>query len=133
MLGVEGVVEQINLRSTFLRAPNGEVYVVPNGDVRLLRNFSRSLFSNASLHVKLAAADLERALPVLTGLGGEAPEVLPDLIEPWQVIADTGTLGRTVTVLLVIKARFGTAAEVRPRLMALVQRRLAEAEIPLAD
>jgi len=35
--------------------------------------------------------------------------------------------------MLLANARFGRAAEIRPRLLALVQERLTEAGIPLAD
>jgi len=40
VLGVEGVIEEVNLRTTWLRAPTGELYIVPNGEVRVVRNFS---------------------------------------------------------------------------------------------
>ncbi|MFT7586585.1 MAG: small-conductance mechanosensitive channel, partial [Cellvibrionaceae bacterium] len=38
---VEGVVEKIRLRTTTIRARSGEPIIVPNGEVRAIRNFSR--------------------------------------------------------------------------------------------
>jgi hypothetical protein len=66
-------------------------------------------------------------------LGREAVSLLPNLLEPWQVISENGTIGQQTELTLLAKARFGKAAEMRPRLLALVQERLAEAGITLAD
>ncbi len=133
ILDTEGVVEAVNLRTTSLRAPTGELYVVPNGEIRLVRNFSRGRFSTADVKLKIAATDLNAALPILEDLGLEAVSVLPNLLEPWQVISETGKMGQQLELTLLAKARFGRAAEMRPRLLALVRDRLAEADIGLMD
>jgi small conductance mechanosensitive channel len=133
MLGVEGIVEAINLRTTWIRSPTGELYIVPNGEVRVVRNFSRGSFSNANVKLRVAAADLNRALSLLEVLGQEAVTLLPNLLEPWQVISESGTIGQQTELTLLAKARFGRAAEMRPHLLTLVQERLAEAGIALAD
>ncbi|MEZ4767635.1 MAG: mechanosensitive ion channel family protein [Caldilineales bacterium] len=133
VMGVEGVVEAVNVRTTLLRAPTGELYVVPNGDVRLIRNFSRGRFSMAPVTMQLAGSDLAAAVPLLEALGEEAVDLLPNLLEPWQVISESGTIGQTTDLTLLAKARFGKAAEMRPRLLALVQERLAEAGIELVS
>jgi small conductance mechanosensitive channel len=132
-LDVEGIVEAINLRTTWIRSPSGELYIVPNGEVRVVRNFSRGSFSNANVKFKIAAADMNRALPLLEALGLEAVNLLPNLLEPWQVISESGTIGQQTELTLLAKARFGKAAEMRPRLLALVQERLTEAGIALTD
>jgi len=133
MMGVEGVIEAVNLRATWLRAPTGELYVVPNGEVRVVRNFSRGRFSMANITLKIAAADLGRALPLLEDLGKEAVALLPNLLEPWRVISESGVIGQQTELTLLAKARFGRAAEMRPRILSLVQQRLAEADIALVD
>ena len=74
-----------------------------------------------------------QTLPLLETLGKEAVEELPDLIEPWQVISESGVIGHVTELKLQAKARFGTAADSRPRLLALVQERLAEAGIELVS
>ncbi len=132
LLGVEGVIEAVNLRTTWMRSPSGELYVVPNGEVRVVRNFSRGRFSTANVTLKIAAGDLNRALPFLEKMGEEAVGLLPNLLEPWQVISESGVIGQQTELTLVAKARFGKAAEMRPRLLSLVQERLAEAGIELA-
>jgi len=133
VLGVEGIIEEVNLRTTWMRAPTGELYIVPNGEVRVVRNFSRGRFSTADMKLKIAAADLNRTLPLLQELGKEAVALLPNLLEPWQVISESGVIGQQTELTLLAKARFGKAAEIRPRLLALVQERLTEAGIALAN
>jgi small-conductance mechanosensitive channel len=132
ILGVQGVVEAVNLRTTRMRAPTGELYVVPNGEVRVVRNFSRGRFSIVRITLKIAAADLSRALPLLEEFADEAVALLPSLLEPWQVISESGVISQQTELTLLAKARFGQAAETHPRLLALVQERLTEASITLA-
>jgi len=132
ILGVEGVIEKINLRTTFIRAPSGELYVIPNGEIRTIRNFSRGRFSTSNVTLKIAATDLQKTLALLEGLRQEAAETLPDLLEPWQVISQSGQIGEAIELTLLVKTRFGKGAESRPRLLAFIHQRLAEAEIKLA-
>ena len=129
---VEGVIEAISLRITSIRAPSGELYVVPNGEIRTVRNYSRGKFSIANVTLKISASDLGNALSILETLGEEAVILLPNLIEPWQIISPEGVIGQNTELTLVAKARFGMAAEMRPRLLKLVQERLDEAGIKLA-
>lgn len=131
MLGVEGVVERVNLRTTHLRAPTGELYVMPNGEIRVVRNFSRGRFSTVKITIKLPGADVAEALTALEQISGEAMLLLPNLLEPWQVISESGTIGQQTELTLVAKTRFGKAAEMQPRLLALVQERLEEAGVAL--
>ncbi len=133
ILGNEGVVETVNLRTTTLRSPSGELFVVPNGEIRIVRNFSRGRFSSATVSIKLNAEDLSRVIPILEDLGKEALLLLPNLLEPWQIISQSGSLGQQTELTLVAKAKYAKGAEMRPRLLALVHERLNEAGIQLAD
>jgi small-conductance mechanosensitive channel len=133
ILDVEGVVETVNLRTTWIRASTGELYTVPNGEIRIVRNYSRGRFSVVSVKLKIQASELGRALPFLGELGKEAVALLPNLLEPWQVLSESGTIGQQTELTLLAKARFGRAAEMRPHLLTLVQERLSDAGINLAD
>jgi small-conductance mechanosensitive channel len=86
-------VETVNLRTTTLRSPSGELFVVPNGEIRIVRNFSRGRFSSATVSIKLNAEDLSRVIPILEDLGKEALLLLPNLLEPWQIISQSGFTG----------------------------------------
>lgn len=133
ILGVEGVVEHVRLDTTHLRAPTGELLIIPNGEVRMVRNFSRGLFSLAKVRLKIDATHLAESLVVLEQLGKEALQILPNLLEPWQVINETGQLGQHIELTLIAKAKFGKAAELRPRLLAFLQERFTSMEVTLVD
>lgn len=130
---IEGVVEAINLRTTALRSPSGELIIVPNGEIRAVRNFSRGKFSIANITLKIQASDLSTARATLESLGDEAVTLLPNLIEPWKVTNLEGMIGQYTELTLIAKARFGKAAEMRPHLLALVQERLLEQDIQLVS
>lgn len=130
---VQGVVEHVNLRTTMLRAPTGELYTIPNGEIRVIRNFSRGHFSIAHIILKINTADLTDALNVLQSLGEEAMLILPNLLEPWQIITPDGYIGQHIEIEMIAKARFGQAVELRSRLLALVTQHLNEADISLVD
>ncbi len=133
ILGVEGVLEAVNLRTSTLRSPTGELYIVPNGEIRLIRNFSRGRFSTVKVTLKLAADDLGRAIELLEELAEDAVLHLPNLLEKWQVISESGIIGQNTDLTLVANARFGYGAEMRPRLLALVQEKLSEENIQLVN
>jgi small conductance mechanosensitive channel len=130
---VEGSVEAVNLRTTVIRAITGEPLVVPNGEIRVVRNYSRGHYSTANIRVRVPTADLGRALPLLEELGEQAVALLPDLLEPWHLISETGEMGQQTELTLLAKARFGRASELRPRLLTLIQERLQAAGIDLAS
>ena len=59
--GVTGVVEEVTMRVTRLRGVDGTIYIIPNGDIRLLGNLSRG-WARAVVDLTLpgaTAADLE--------------------------------------------------------------------------
>ena len=63
--GVTGVVERVTLRTTTLRASNGDVHIVPSGDVRLVTNKSKG-WSQVVIDVGVGyATPVDRALDVL--------------------------------------------------------------------
>jgi small conductance mechanosensitive channel len=126
---VEGVVEAVTLRATRVRARDGELYTMPNGEIRVVRNFSRGSHSATTVTVHVPATELTAALDQLEALGEEALMLLPNLLEPWQVISKSGELGEQAELTIVAKGRFGKGAELRTRMLALIQERLASARV----
>jgi small-conductance mechanosensitive channel len=63
--GVTGVVERVTLRTTTLRATNGDVHIVPSGDVRVVTNKSKG-WSKVSIDSGIGySTPVERAVEVL--------------------------------------------------------------------
>ncbi len=131
--GIEGIIESIDLRATTLLAPTGELFMIPNGEIRTVRNFSRGRFSPLSVSLRLPTARLPQALEILRQAGQNAATEIPDLIEPWQVIAGSDVIGDTTELELIAKARLGKAAAARPLLLTLVHNLLASNGIVPGD
>jgi small conductance mechanosensitive channel len=112
--GVTGVIEDVTMRVTRFRGVDGTMYIIPNGDIRLLANLSRG-WARAVVDLTLpgtAAADLERVRAVI----GEAahdvalrPEFSEHTTEPPSVVglfaADATTITMRVMLLTVPSQR----------------------------
>lgn len=130
---IQGIVEEVNLRNTLLRSPTGELYTLPNSSIRVIRNFSRSTFSSATVKFYVDSDDLVRTVDILTELGQEAPLLLDDLLEPWEIITTAETVGSKTQLTILAKATFSKAATLRLQLMNLVYERLQTSGIALMD
>lgn len=129
---IEGVVERVTIRTLSIRTRFGELVNVPQGEVRILLNYSRGSYSGVDVICKVAAADLPAAMAELQALGQEAPAFLPECIEPWTVISRDGTLGSAAEIRIHARAQYGHGAGLRLRIMILIEQRLREAGISLA-
>lgn len=129
---IDGIVEAVNMRTTEVRSPTGELVTLPNGEIRLIRNYSRGRFSVANIRIRITAEHVQETIDLLTTLADEAVTMLPNLLEPWKIISESGEMGQSIELTLVAKARFGKAAEMRPRLLGLVQEQMETAGIHLA-
>lgn len=130
IMDVIGMVERVGLRTTEIRADSGELFVVPNGDVRVIRNFSRGAFSPATIRVTVKPKDLNKTLDVLEQFAEEAQNRYGDeVVDHAEVISDSGELSAHTTVMLVIRAPFAHGANLRRRLLADVYEALAAAGI----
>jgi small conductance mechanosensitive channel len=126
---VSGVVEQLTLRTTHVRDLNGNLHVVPNGEVRIVSNVTKD-WSRAVVEIGVAyEADLDRALAVLEDVVHEfaaEPDFEDDLIETPQVLGPL-TLGDwAITVRVMAKThagkQWGVARELRKRILAACDR-----------
>jgi small conductance mechanosensitive channel len=128
ILDTSGVVESVGLRTTHLRAPSGELYVIPNGDIRVIRNFSRGKFSQLTIKLVISAAKIDQTMSILRRLGHDILVLVPDIIEPWFVTSE-GELSETSRLTIVAKTRFGRAADTKPHLESLIKQRLLQSDI----
>lgn len=129
---IQGVVEEVNLTTTLIRASTGEMYTFPNGEVRIVRNFTRGKFSNARINLYVLPQDVGRATTALANLSKDVFSEMDDLMEPYQVIGSENLSGSKVEIIINAKAALGKAAELRLRLMDRIQERLQSEGIQLA-
>lgn len=129
---IQGIVEEINLTTTLVRAATGEVYTLPNGEIRIVRNFSRGKFSNANISLFVSPQDVGRATEVLRTISNENFSTMEDLLEPFQIVGSDNLTGSKVEIKVIAKALFGKAAELRLQLMDRIQERFHAENIELA-
>lgn len=83
--GVEGLVEEVNLRRTVLRDMDGIVHSVPNGEIRIASNYTRE-WSRVNLNITVSyETDIDRAAAVIDQVGRELaadPVLGPYVVEP---------------------------------------------------
>jgi small conductance mechanosensitive channel len=118
---VMGVVERVALRTIHIRGESGELWIVPNGDVRTIRNFTRGSFSPANIRVTVPTARLDETLALLSDL---IATPRPDVIATPEIISEAGEIGENTMLMLKVKARYGHGSEVRRQLLADVQQML---------
>jgi small conductance mechanosensitive channel len=84
-----GTVEDVTLRVTTVRTPNGEVVITPNGQISQVTNLSRD-WARAVVDVPVpAAVDVNRVSDLLRRIGDEAyqePDVRRLLLDPPAVM-----------------------------------------------
>jgi small conductance mechanosensitive channel len=123
---VIGVVEQVSLTRTLLRGESGELWIVPNGDVRTIRNFARGSFSPAHIRLIIPTNRLDEGLALLQEVIADPG---PDVIEKPELISEEGEIGETTALMLKVKATHGAAPQVRRRLLARLYEALAARQI----
>jgi len=132
--GKGGLVEEINLRTTVLRAEDGAVHIFPNGGIQSLANLTRE-YSYYVFSISVAyKEDTDRVITVLKELG---EQLMADdryrsaILSPLEIMG-VDQLG---DFAVVVKARFKTLPSqqwlVGREMNARIKKRFAEAQIGL--
>jgi small conductance mechanosensitive channel len=120
---VSGTVEEVGLRRTTVRAPDGTVHSISNGEIRIVSNRTR-VFAAAEVNVPgIREEDLERVIELMDRVGrglADDPAFSGSIIEPATVqwVSDPDDLGITATMRGKVAAseRWVVATETRKRL-----------------
>jgi small conductance mechanosensitive channel len=130
-----GVVEEVGLRVTKYRTFSGELWVIPNGEIRAFGNSNRQ-WMRAIVPVGVAyEQDIGKAMHVLEAVGAAwAAEHRDTVLEPPQVQGILSFDESAVTLRLVVKVRSsqqGTAEwELRRRIKEAFDREGVEIALP---
>lgn len=127
--GVEGTVEELSLRRTTLRDLDGTVHTVPNGQVLVASNMTRS-WARVNLDVNVAYdADLERASGLIDRVGEELQADAawgPRLLEAPKVTRVAALADASVTLKVLGRVRPGeqwaVSGELRKRILVAFTR-----------
>ena len=112
--GMTGVVEEVTMRLTRFRGADGTVFIIPNGDIRLVGNLSRG-WARAIVDLTLpgdGAADLDTVRAVIAAAAHEvatSPAFAGHCTEPPVLVglqcADATTITMRVTLLTIPSQR----------------------------
>jgi small-conductance mechanosensitive channel len=122
--GVTGTVEDLTLRRTVLRDLDGVVHSVPNGEIKVAANRTRT-WARINQDVTIAhGTDLEQAIAVVDALGqamASDPLWKRRLLEPPRVerVEAIGEYGVTLKILGSVRAvdQWAAGGELRKRLL----------------
>jgi moderate conductance mechanosensitive channel len=127
-----GVVEEVNLRTTRLRAADGTVFFVPNGQIARVGNESMD-FSRAVVDIPIGKdadvmASLATVRDVATELGEEWSGRItqsPQMVGVQNILAVDGPIVR-VTATTAAGEQFAVARELRARIYDRLRRGVAQ-------
>ncbi|MCA9874939.1 MAG: mechanosensitive ion channel family protein [Anaerolineales bacterium] len=133
--GIVGNVEMMTLRATTLRDAAGTLYIVPNGEIRIVANRTRD-WSRAIIDVGIAyEADVDRALAALQSIGEEMvadAEIGPLLLEAPQVTGVEGLEEWAVRLRMMVKTKPNQQWDVQRYLRRRIRLEFADQGIDLA-
>lgn len=82
---VEGEVEAIELRTTHLRHPDGQLQIIRNGDIGSIVNYSKS-YAYAKVDVPVPSGiELEQVYQLINGVGEQLKNECLDVLETTQI------------------------------------------------
>ena len=121
--GVTGTVEDVTLRITRMRTANGEVVIIPNGQINQVTNLSRD-WARAVVDVPLpTSADITGVNAMLQAAGEGVyndPSLRPLLLDPPTVMGvesiDVGTFSIRVVARTLPGKQFVVGRELRARI-----------------
>src|SRR4030043_124625 len=87
--GVSGLVESVSLRRTVLRDLEGKVHTIPNGEIKIVSNFSKE-WARSVLDIGISyREDLDKVTELLKQIGRELSAEEPwkgAILEPLQIL-----------------------------------------------
>ncbi|HET9950863.1 MAG TPA: mechanosensitive ion channel domain-containing protein [Candidatus Eisenbacteria bacterium] len=133
--GVTGTIEALSLRSTELRDGDGSLHFIPNGEIKIVTNLTRS-WAAPLLRIPVnATEDPERVLRVIDEMARAFkadPATAPLLVDGPNVLGIEDVAGGLYTVLIQAKTRPENRHPVGRALRLAALRRLSAEGISLA-
>lgn len=98
-----GVVEEVGLRVTKLRDFNGDLHIIPNGNIENVTNHARGEI-RAMVDVSVSyEADIDRAISVLEELSAEMSGQYPEILEGPIVLGVTDLADSGIVIRLIAR------------------------------
>lgn len=133
--GYEGTVEAIGLKTTKLRNYNGDVYIIPNGEIKIVTNSCKE-FNRALLEISVAyESDMDRVYEVLEDELEKAwkseneEERLGGIIAKPQILGITDLGDSAITIRMSIDCEPGKQWEIERKLRLRIKKRFDREDI----
>lgn len=127
--GIEGTVEDISIRSTKLRSFDGTLYVIPNGQINMIRNYGAE-YNNAVVKLvlpyKLAP---KKGLELIKDIAEKIKERNKEVLDEPKVLGITGYGGNGYEVLVIMKTKAGERWRIERELRLELLTKLEEMEL----
>jgi small-conductance mechanosensitive channel len=128
LAGVAGTVEDFNLRRTTVRDLDGVVHTIPNGEIKVASNLTRT-WARINQDITVAyGTDIDKAIEVVDKVGlelQEDPVWKRRILEPPRVerVEALGEYGVTLKILGSVRApdQWAAGGEFRKRLLAALE------------
>jgi small-conductance mechanosensitive channel len=134
--GVQGWVEEVNLRRTVIRDADGTLFTIPNSEVKVSGNLTRG-YSGINLLVPLtAASDVDRAMALIDEAGQEIaadPHLGPLVVEAPRAVRVEALTDKGLTLRVLGKVVPGSQFEVAGALRHRIKRSFDAAEIRFGE
>ncbi|MDA8443295.1 MAG: mechanosensitive ion channel family protein [Peptococcaceae bacterium] len=120
----DGIVEEIGIRSTRIRAWGGELHVIPNGSITAVTNFNQGKM-RALVDINLAYdQDVEKAMQIIEQVGQELAKEFTDKLVEGPSVQGIITLG---DVFLVVRTVAYTKAMEQWEIEREMRKRIVDA------
>ena len=124
--GMDGIVETITIRTTSIRNYNGNIYIIPNGDIRTISNMSRE-YKRAIVNVPCPYEENQERLVAMVK---EEMEIAAQEVEGIQTVPDVmsivafdkNSVRLQVAVVCPIGEHWRIEREIRTRIKARFDR-----------
>ena len=103
--GVSGIVQEIGLRITKIKAFAGDLYIIPNGNISQVTNYSRGNM-RALIDISIAyEEDIDQALAVLEESSRDLAQQLPEIVEGPNVLGVVDLAEHGVVLRVIAQAQ----------------------------
>jgi small conductance mechanosensitive channel len=132
--GVSGLVESVSLRKTVLRDLEGRVHTIPNGEIKVVSNFSKE-WSQAVVDIGVSyREDIDHVIDLLTQIGMELEAEEPyksAILEPVRILGVERFEESELVVRMIVKTAPLKQWDVGRELRRRIKNRFDEKEIQI--
>ena len=130
---VEGTVEAIELRTTRIRHPNGQLQIIRNGDIGSIVNYSKEyIYALVDIPVSYDT-NLNHFYQVIAEVGQQLQQDCQDVLEPTQVDGLENLGKRNLLIRTLTKVKPGKHLLIQRHLRELLRNRFIQNEIEISS